>query len=165
MEIWLPLNGYPNYEVSSRGSVRNRKTGKILKTELTNAGYRRVVLYNGTSHVHKSVHRLVSEAFYGPRERMEVNHIDGDKSNNFVLNLEWCTAKENMRHAVRAGLKQPSGPHSQIRVRIVETGDVYDSIADCARAIDGSHEHIRRILKGYPGRHSHLGYHFEKVED
>lgn len=105
IELWLPVVGNPNYEVSSNGNVRNATTGKILNQEITYRGYARV----GLSGKHYYVHRLVADAFYdGYNENFDINHIDGNKLNNFIGNLERCTRSENIQHAFKTGLKKPS---------------------------------------------------------
>ena len=111
MEIWVDVRNHDNYEVSSDGRVRNKKTGRILTPVLNKKeGYGRVRLDGDRQYVH----RLVADSFFdGEHSRMDVNHIDGDKNNNSVSNLEWCTRRENIQHAFDNGLKFPS------RVRIV----------------------------------------------
>lgn len=104
MERWIVIEDHPNYEVSSCGRVRNRRTGRILVPQL-NKGYERVNL-DGQ---HCYIHRLVAIAFYDSHDTsLQINHIDGDRRNNNVYNLEWCTSRENIRHAVENGLMFPS---------------------------------------------------------
>lgn len=158
MEVWLQIPDYPNYDVSSEGQVRNRITGRVLK-QANVKGYRRVVLCDEDGHHPKAVHRLVADTFYdGDHEGLEVNHIDGRKANNFLGNLEWCTSSENRRHAFRTGLQKAS--HSK-QIMIIETGEVFDSISDCARYIRGDFRNISACLRGK--QKSHRGYHFEYV--
>ena len=77
-----------------------------------------------------TVHRLVAEAFLGgPHPDLDVNHIDGDKTNNCIENLEWCTREENVRHAVRIGIRP--GPRRQA-VRINELDIEFPSLRACA---------------------------------
>ena len=88
------------YSVSNLGNVRNDSSKTLLTGTIANNGYRMVHLH---SHIDKvcSVHRLVMKAFK-PREDMDelqINHIDGDKTNNNIDNLEWSTALDNMRHS------------------------------------------------------------------
>jgi len=103
-----------NYQVSNNGLVRNKITGKILKQDISNSGYYRVSIYfNKHDFKHRSVHRLVAIAFIpNPENKREVNHIDGNKLNNNVSNLEWVTRSENEIHAMKTGLFLNSGSNN-----------------------------------------------------
>lgn len=118
-EEWKAVKGYEGlYEVSSLGRVRTiervviRSNGspipvraRILKpTPNIRFGYLYVAMYSENGRTSKSVHRLVANAFLGSQEGREVNHIDGDKSNNALANLEYVTSAENKQHARRIGL-------------------------------------------------------------
>ena len=127
-ETWKPVAGYEGlYEVSDLGRVRSldmfqfrsngwvectfRVKGRVLKPYRTGKGegYQTVELHKNGKGTNKKVHRLVAEAFIpNPEFLPEVNHIDGDKNNNVVSNLEWASGKDNMRHAYNTGL-HPSG--------------------------------------------------------
>ena len=97
-ERWLPFR-CGTYEVSNRGRVRNAQTGRLKSQFKLGAGYRGITFFKRQK---ASVHRLVAEAFLGPpAPGLEVNHIDGDKANNCVTNLEWITHSQNQRHAYR----------------------------------------------------------------
>lgn len=101
MEIWKLIKSAPNYEISNNGSVRNTKTGKMLKVATNNSGYYLVCLSHKNKKQTAYIHRLVAEAFINtnldPRTSV-VNHIDGDKTNNTINNLEWATYAENAYH-------------------------------------------------------------------
>ena len=106
MEFWKDIKEDPRYEVSNEGRVRNKATGRILIPQLNHeGGYHRVTIQGK----HKYVHRLVADAFYDVAldKYKDVNHIDGNKTNNTVGNLEVVSRKENIRHAFINGLKYP----------------------------------------------------------
>lgn len=86
-----------------------RRRGRVLRPQPHNNGYRTV---SPDGRKHKTIHSLVAAAFLGPRpDGCDVNHIDGDKTNNAASNLEYVTRKENMQHAMATGLWTPSADH------------------------------------------------------
>ena len=101
-EEWKPVKDYEGYyEVSNCGNIRSSKTHKFLKQRL-NKGYPVVKLHKDSKMSTKSVHRIVASAFIkNPLDKREVNHLDEDKINNNVANLQWCTAKENSNWGTR----------------------------------------------------------------
>jgi hypothetical protein len=111
-EVWKDIDGYEGlYQISNYGNVKTlsyQRTGipKILSPRFDGGGYVRVALYkNGVAKTY-SVHRLVAKHFIeNPFNCEEVNHIDGNKTNNNVDNLEWVTSKENSSHAVISKLR------------------------------------------------------------
>lgn len=99
---WVPIEGYPHYEVSDGGAVRNLKTERILKPMLTGSKRRQyqVVRLSTTPRVDRKVHVLVLEAFVGPRPKGMLGcHKDDDQNNNSLSNLEWGTPSHNARTA------------------------------------------------------------------
>lgn len=104
---WRICESFPEYEVSNLGNVRNVSTKKELKG--VNRLYNEVCLRSKGKQVSAYTHRLVAEAFIpNPENLPQVNHIDGNKLNNAVTNLEWCTAKHNIQHAWKTGLSTTS---------------------------------------------------------
>ena len=101
-----PLQGYEQfYEINPAGGVFSLRRKHLLKYRISNGGYRRVMLYDKTGHKELSVHRLVGIQYLPNKEgKPDINHIDGNKLNNHVSNLEWVTKAENSQHAVRLGL-------------------------------------------------------------
>ena len=128
-EEWREIPGTV-YSVSSEGRVSSGKCGKmeILKPSVSSRGYHHVSIYfNGTKQT-RPVHRLVAEAFLGPRPtpRHEVNHKDGDKTNNCVKNLEWVTPGQNIQHSYtilgdKAARGKDAGPSKLVEadVRVI----------------------------------------------
>lgn len=108
-EIWKDIPNFEGlYQVSNLGRVKSlekkvwnryqfiKKEEKMLKYGNTPKGYYTVKLYKNSTHCNKKIHRLVAEAFIpNPEGKPQVNHIDGNKKNNNVENLEWCSNKEN----------------------------------------------------------------------
>src|SRR5690349_10770023 len=108
IEIWKTISGYGQlYKISNFGRVKSLSKSNeeaILKAGKTKGYYHIVLKYNDNRKNYR-IHRLVAEYFIPNTENKPfVNHKDGDKSNNHWTNLEWCTAKENTRHAIKMGL-------------------------------------------------------------
>lgn len=108
-EIWKPVCNFEDrYLVSNRGRVYSKKISKLLKPIITKKGYLTVELWRNYKRKVIKIHRLVAESFLeNPLQRKEINHKDGNKQNNCVDNLEWCTRSENLKHAYRTGLRHP----------------------------------------------------------
>lgn len=152
-----------NVYVSDTGIIARKYRGRLTvqKQHIINSGYLTVSLsdkvLNDFYGRMSLVHRLVAETYIdNPYEKPEVNHKNGNKFDNNVLNLEWCTKSENMRHAYGNDLC-----HTEL-VRVVETGLVYKSSIECARAIGGTVSGIHDCKSGRQTQHR--GYHFEFPE-
>lgn len=161
MEQWKAIKGTNgDIEVSNYGRIRSnlRTHGFILKAQKDNKGYLRIsVTLNRTKQRYK-VHRAVAMAFIpNPNNLPQVNHIDGNKENNSSFNLEWCTNKENARHAINNGLwvnvlsaakKANDSKKRPIIATEISTGNDYpfESMSDAERAIGT--RHINDVIKG-----------------
>lgn len=151
-EVWKPIPGFPWYEVSSEGRVWSKRNG-LLKTRLSDRGYVLVNLYNNGKLYTKKVHRLVAEVFLSnPNNLPYINHKDENKSNNNVLNIEFCDAKYNCNYGTRIqrqiDTKIKSGLYNP------ETAGVYLSKEERGRIYRNIHkEKIRNYQKQWKEEH------------
>lgn len=158
MEVWKPVAD--GYEVSSLGNVRSSKRGRVrlLSPMVVAGGYSQIQLRIDKQSKKFLVHRLVAEAFIpNPENKPIVNHIDGNKHNNRVDNLEWVTQAENMRHAVKSGLiKQGADSADAILTKkqvewirsVFVPRDTNFSAAALSRKFGVSKEVIARVVHG-----------------
>ena len=167
--VWKTIEGTNGeYQVSDTGLVKTTKTGRILRPNVSIHGYERVCLFKMDRERRYRVHRLVAMAFIpNPDNLPQVNHIDGNKRNNNVSNLEWVTNHENVIHAKEHGLRTG---HEQFceskKKRVIATniasGEqfVFDSIMAARKGIGTCH--VQEVLKGQ--RQQAKGYTFALEE-
>lgn len=166
-EDWKDVQGFEGYyQVSSIGRVRRMvdNSWEILPSaSVIHNRYSFVTLQSRVNHRQTSVHRLVAETFLpDPDSKEQVNHIDGDTTNNSVTNLEWVTPSQNIQHAIATGLRQSSYKKS---VKCLDTGEVLDSLADAARICNTD---TTRIVESINSKSCCKGYTFiypDTVED
>lgn len=114
------IEAYPNYSVYPDGKIINNKTGRVLKLDLNSCDYLRATLCMDNRPKKFFVHRLVAEAFLdNPDNLPQVNHINGDKQDNSVENLEWCTQSINQYHAHHNGLQKRYTKVSEDQVKTI----------------------------------------------
>ena len=108
-EIWKTITDFENYEVSNLGNIKSLYKNIILKPQF-GTYYLHVSLYKNKKCYNKDIHVIVAKMFIPNLGNLpEVNHIDGKKHNNNVINLEWCTKSDNEKHAYRTGLRSANG--------------------------------------------------------
>jgi hypothetical protein len=172
-EVFVIIQGFENYSISNFGRIisTTQSKPKLLSPQTDAMGYSHYRLYNRTETDEVNVtlfkgHRLVA-AYFVPKPKvkgninLEVNHIDGDKSNNHFSNLEWVTRSENLKHAIRTGLKYKFHTQSPNRrpVELFKHGvsvGKFDSITDAAAFIKMSPLNITNWIT--KGRKSRYGY-------
>ena len=150
-EIWKDIEDYEGiYQVSNLGRVKRVTTDRILKGIKDRGGYLRITLSkNGVKSNHK-IHRLVAQAFIpNPENKPQVNHIDENKTNNLVSNIEWMTAKENLNHGTHNERvsKTQSIPIIATNIKNGESKEFYGA-RECARQLGLYQQHITAVLKG-----------------
>ena len=110
-EIWKDIEGYEGlYQVSNIGRVKSLTTSNLKVLTLFKNSYHKLVLYKHNKQSTCYIHQLVAKAFIpNPDHKIAINHIDGNKLNNNVNNLEWVTALENITHAIKHDLFNNNG--------------------------------------------------------
>lgn len=150
------IKEFENYSITEDGKVWSHVINRFIKHQINKYGYLTVKLCNNGKCQHKSIHRLVAEAYLPNLElKKEVNHINGIKTNNNLYNLEWATRKENANHAWKNGLQKPCqkridnviSANGKI-VLDLQTGVFYNSIAEAARTYSIPHMSLSSMLKG-----------------
>ena len=181
-EIWKPIKDYEGlYEISNFGNVKilarnytryNYLTKRYniikVKEKITqgtiNVGYRRICLTKNKVEKNKHIHKLVAEAFIpNPNNYSYVNHIDGNKQNNYIDNLEWCTLYQNNTHAYKTGLRK-STDITPILQYDLEGNFIreYKSINEASKETNLDIRHISRNINGIGKQIG--GYKFVKKE-
>ena len=175
MEEWKEVKGYEGlYEISNHGRVKSvdrmshgkHIRDKILKGGMFSNGYPYVCLRKKEINKNHLIHRLVAVAFLpNPHNLPEVNHIDGDKSNNSVENLEWCNRSYNLEHAVKIGLVE-----SQCKIRrsvTVKRGEkivTFKTMKDCAAFFGFKKGWLQNQIRKHGCNFNYKGYVIEVHE-
>lgn len=155
-EIWKDIPGYEEkYQISNLGNIRSKKNHKILKSQINKKnGYVYFNMYKNKKYKNVRVHRLVAEVFLkNEYNKPFVNHKDGNKINNKIDNLEWCTQKENVNHAIEVlkvdyskgiDIMQEKNQRKVIR----SDGKIYESIKNAKKDIKNKNAHIVEVCQG-----------------
>ena len=171
MEIWKDIPGFEGlYQASNEGRIRSLtrqvynyiKPGRILKSNIKNSGYLYLSISNGNNKFkHANVHRLVALAFIpNPDSKPQVNHKDGNRLNNNVDNLEWCTAKENINHSLdsrryKIGLQKKKETRERsfdlkvfkYKDEVVNLYDSHNTVETIASMVGIGRDFVTRILR------------------
>ena len=149
IEIWKDITGYEGrYQISNLGKVRSLVRDILLKPALDSKGYPQVRLYNEGQGKSYRVHKLVADHFIPNLDnKAQVNHIDENKLNNNVNNLEWMTNKENMNHGTRN--KRAGINISKVKSKPITNGEtIFTSVKEAGKLLNISPQAISTCLVG-----------------
>lgn len=164
-EKWVDIPNFENrFSISNYGRVKNLKNGKIRKLTLNKNGYYIISLWDKEKKERYplAIHRLVAKMFLNGYDEC-VNHIDGNKKNNFYKNLEWCSLAENTKHAYKSKLI-----NNHCSVEIIENGFKFRTIAECVNWLrengypKANHGNISLNIKG--ARKHAYGYTYKLID-
>lgn len=164
-KIWKEVSGFEGlYAVSNNGEIKGLKSGKILRPRPTKNDYLMVYLSKNGKQKNYLIHRLVAQEFINnPDGKLEVNHLDGDKSNNCTTNLEWSTRGENTKHAFKIGLRHVNkdkiieSKRKSVCQIDISTGDIiriWKSSREASRVLNISQSNISMCCNG---KRNHCG--------
>lgn len=160
-EKWVVVDDFPNYSVSDKGRVHNTQYDRLLTPRPNDAGYLRVTLCHEGKCREFYIHKLVALCFFNFPLEDQVIHYDGDFTNNVANNLylrkriRQVTSARPLEGSETEEFRRQWGK----RVRIVETGEVFRTVRDCASYINGDYSSIYAVLRGH--RESHRGFTYE----
>lgn len=159
------IKSAPNYKINKNGEIFNIKRNKIVKPYVDQLGYYQITLKVNKKSKHFRVHRLMAEAFLYNNDNLDlfVNHIDGNKLNNKLSNLELCTNQQNVKHAYDNGLYKNKKRSNKVNIDGIE----YKSIRDASNTLNINRKRLTGILQKRIPNHTNFNiieYVLESVE-
>lgn len=163
--IWKNIRDFPNYDINNLGQIRNNKSGYIKKPSISKRGYSVVSLQNNWKQYLKTIHRLIAIAFIdNPYNKPEINHIDGDKTNYKLTNLEWCTTQENNIHMRKTGLHTSDGDKQVAQYdKNWNLIKIYKSVSAASRELNLNRANICNVCRGNTRLKTVGGYYWRYV--
>lgn len=158
--VWRNIRGFDGYKVSNDGYVYSEKTRRILNRINNNKGYYHICLTVDGKMQYQLLHRLIAEAFIpNPEGKPFINHIDGNKKNNKIENLEWVTNQENIRHAFEIGLMK-GRPSNRKKAILQIDKDTKQVIKEYSSQLEASKElniHVGSLSQCLNGKYKTAG--------
>jgi len=154
VEEWKPMFGYEDtYNISSMGKVQRRSSGRILIQVPDGDGYLKIRPCQSSVARTKYIHRLVAKTFLGAApEGYVVNHVNGVKTDNRLVNLCYVTQKENVQHAIRLGLREAAPTATLSKAQIIQirrlSQDPKNTPAKIAKRMNLSYRVVRGVVVG-----------------
>lgn len=147
------------YQITTNGELYSKATNKRRKTEVSRNGYERVCLWRDGKAKHYSIHRIVALAFIPNPDNLDmINHIDGNKLNNTVTNLEWCNASQNMRHAYANNLVSLKTRKVAQYTKNLTLIRIWNGITEASKALKINHANIVTVCQQTTNRRYAGGY-------
>lgn len=156
--------GFEDYYINEEGRIFNKKMQELKGKWVDNTGYYQIVLRKNKKRKHVRIHRLVALTFIpNPDNLPQVNHKDGNKLNNNIDNLEWCTNSENTQHGYDANLYHSK--RRKIKVKATHKGTkevfIFSSIRECSEKLSLNRKTISAIL--FDNKTNNYDYIFEAI--
>jgi hypothetical protein len=153
-----PIKGFEDYLISQNGEIFSIKKDRYLKPQLQSKGYMQIILSSNGIKKHLTIHRLVAEAFiFNPNNLPCINHLNGIKTDNRTINLEWITHSNNHKHAYRTGLR--TAPKNGCKkVKDIKNGKIFDCVKDASIYYGIGKQLLINRLSGYTKNNTTLVY-------
>lgn len=146
---WKIIEEFPNFEISITAIVRNRFTLKQRKISIGKRGYPVLSFRKGGKLYLRTLHSIFAKAFIpNPDNKPHINHIDGDKYNCSIANLEWVTPKENIIHARSIGLRKSDGDKKVGQFKSGQLLQVFKSASEASRVLKINRSNICNCARG-----------------
>lgn len=173
MEEWRDIKGFEKkYEISNYGRIRNKITNHIYKNTNKYGNYFSIILYDETHKKSVRIHRLVAEHYIpNPNNYPCVNHLDLNKQNNHVDNLEWCTYSHNTKDAIKKGANTMSGFNNYNKNKFVnkygklyqydknmELINIFDNLNEACKETNVCRRNILQCINHEPKRKTAGGF-------
>lgn len=153
------IKGYEKYLISKDGDIYIKETMYKMKPTISSNGYLRIGLTKDKKKTIFLVHRLVAFAYIqNLDDKIQVNHINGIKSDNRLINLEWATRCENMQHAYMNGLMKGFYDYTYKPVLDTANGIFYESVKEASFLLNINYSTLRSMLQGHRKNKTNLIY-------